>query len=53
LIFQYRELLQIYLEEDLITQATVYVVEELIAENRDLLEQHGPVINQWLLDNFA
>lgn len=51
--FQFRELLQIYLEEGLITQATIYIVEEIMYENRDLFEQHADVINQWLLTNFA
>ncbi|KAG4073910.1 hypothetical protein HA402_014115 [Bradysia odoriphaga] len=50
---KFRDLLQIYLENGLVSQSVIDVVEEIMSERRDRLEQHGEVIDQWLLTNFA
>ncbi|KAJ6644039.1 Aminopeptidase N [Pseudolycoriella hygida] len=50
---KFRQLLQIYVNNGLISQATIYIIEEIMYERRDIFEQHGEAINQWLLTNFA
>lgn len=47
------QLMQIYSDENLLSQDFVEMFEEIIQENRALVEKYTPAVNQWLMDNFV